>query len=176
MNLREEVLREHSKKQTVRLGKWVGGDKRRFTKLMNLFLHDEYRVVQRSAWVVKHVADEHPDWMRPWLKRMLVYCRQPVHDAVKRNVIRILQDMELPKNLQGIAATTCFDFLSSPEEPVAVKVFSMTVLANIAKHEPDLKQELIMLIREQMEWEKPAFRSRGKKILKQLSPHFELGG
>lgn len=169
MNLREEVLKEHSKKQTVRLAKWVGEDKKRFAELMNLFLHDEYRVVQRSAWIVKYVADAHPDWIKPWLKRMLEYCRQPVHDAVKRNVIRILQDMELPKNLRGIAATICFDFLSSPKEPVAVKAFSMTVLANLSEHEPDLKQELIMVIREQMEWEKPAFRSRGKKILKQLT-------
>lgn len=170
MNLREEVLKEHSKKQTVRLAKWVGKDKKRFTLLMNLFLHDEYKVVQRCAWIVKYVADEHPEWIKPWLKRMLDYCRQPVHDAVKRNVIRILQDIQIPKNLQGIAATICFDFLSSPEEPVAVKAFSMTVLANISQQEPDLKQELIMVIREKMEWEKPAFRSRGKKILQQLNP------
>lgn len=92
-----------------------------------------------------------------------MYCRQPVHDAVKRNVIRILQDIELPKNSQGFAATICFDFLSSPKESVAVKAFSITVLANISPHEPDLKQELIMLIKEQMEWEKPAFQIARKK-------------
>lgn len=69
MNLQEEVLKEHSKKQTVRLAKWVGKDKKRFTNLVNLFLHDEYRAVQRSAWIVKYVADDHPDWLKPWLKR-----------------------------------------------------------------------------------------------------------
>ncbi|HYV93171.1 MAG TPA: hypothetical protein VE978_15455 [Chitinophagales bacterium] len=168
MNLREEILKEHSKQQTIRLANWVGKEKKRFTELMNLFLHDEYRVVQRSAWIVKHVADEHPDWIKPWLKKMLEYCKQPVHDAVKRNVIRILTEIDLPKNLYGLAATICFDFLSSATEPVAVKVFSMTVLSNIAQHEPELKQELRLLIEDQMQWEKPGFTSRGRKILAQL--------
>ena len=168
MNLREEILKEHSKKQTVRLAKWTGKDKKRLTGLMNLFLHDEYRVVQRSAWIVKHVADEYPDWIKPWLKKMLKYCTQPVHDAVKRNVIRILTEIDLPKNLYGLAATICFDFLSSTTEPVAIKVFSMTVLANIAQHEPELKHELKLLIQEQMEWENAGFKSRGRKILAQI--------
>jgi len=168
MNLREEILREHSKRQTVRLAKWVGENKKRFDLLMKLFFHDEYRVVQRSAWIVKYVADDHPEWIKLYLKQMLEYCKQPVHDAVKRNVIRVLTEIEIPKKLQGLAATICFDFLSSQQEPLAVKVFSMTVLANLAEREPDLKHELVTLIEEQMDWEKPGFRARGKKILAKL--------
>lgn len=168
MNLRQEILKEHSKPQTMKIASWVGDDKKRFDELMNLFLHDEYRVVQRSAWIVKYVADAHPDWITPYLKKMLEYCRKPVHDAVKRNVIRILEQVEIPKRLQGLAATACFDFLASPEEPVAVKVFSMSVLYNIAREEPDLKSELITLIEEQLEFATPGFRSRGNKILKML--------
>ena len=168
MDLCKEILKEHSKSQTLRLARWVGRDKKRFTELMKLFLHGEYRVVQRSAWILKQVAGEHPGWVKPYLKKMLEYCRKPVHDAVKRNVIRILEDIPLPKNLQGLAATVCFDFLGSSDEPVAVKVFSMSVLANIAKEEPDLKDELRTLISEQMDYGTPAFRSRGRKILKAL--------
>jgi hypothetical protein len=168
LNLREEILKEHSKRQTLRLSKWVSVDKTRFDELMNLFLHDEYRVVQRSSWIVKYVAEDHSDRIQPYLKQMLEYCQQPVHDAVKRNVVRILQNIKIPKKLQGLAATVCFNFLTSQQEPVAVKVFSMSVLVNLAKQEPDLRHELILLIEEQMDWEKPGFRARGKKILKQL--------
>ena len=168
MKLRQEILKEHSKHQTMKIAAWVGEDKKRFDDLMKLFLQDEYRVVQRSAWIVKYVADAHPDWIKPYLKKMLEYCRKPVHDAVKRNVIRILEQVEIPKRLQGLAATICFDFLSSSEEPVAVKVFSMSVLYNITREEPELKGELITLIEGQLEFAKPAFRSRGSKILKML--------
>jgi len=168
MNLREEILKEHSRKQTLRLANWVGKDRTRFTMLMDIFLHDEYRVVQRASWIIMYTAADHPEWIKPWIKKMLEYSGKPVHDAVKRNILRILQDVEIPKPFQGMAATVCFNFLLSQNEPVAVKVFSMSVLANLAKYEPELKQEIILIIEEQIEWGKPAFRSRGKKILRQL--------
>lgn len=169
MNLRNEILKEHSKKQTEKIAAWVSNDQQQFVQLMDLFLHDEYRVVQRSAWVVRQVAEAHPDWIVPYIKKMILYCRQPVHDAVKRNVMGILQETDIPKNLQGLAATVCFDFLADRELAVAIRVFSMSVLFNITKEEPDLRNELKLLIEEQMEFERPAFRSRGAKILKQLA-------
>jgi hypothetical protein len=157
-SLREEKLREHSKRNTSKLAKWVSKDIVRFDELMNLFLHDEYRVIQRAAWIVRYVAEDHPDWISGYLKQMLEYCQEPVPDAVKRNVMRVLQDIEIPKKLHGIAATICFQLLASRIEPVAVKVFSMTVITNITKDEPGLKDELRVLIKEQMDIESAAFK------------------
>jgi hypothetical protein len=45
-NLKEEILKEHSKKQTLKIAKWVGNNKKRLDELLNLFLFDQYRVVQ----------------------------------------------------------------------------------------------------------------------------------
>ena len=135
---------------------------------MELFLKGEYRVTQRSAWIVRYCAEKHPKLIEPFLQPMLKRMMEPeVHVAVKRNVIGILQDIEIPKKLWGKVAKLCFDFLES-SEPIAVRVFSMTVLANIAQHEPDLKKELWLIIEQRIPWEGPAFQSRAKKVLKQL--------
>jgi hypothetical protein len=50
MDLRKTILQEHSKAQTSKIVKWVGDSQQRFDKLVNLFLNEEYRVVQRAAW------------------------------------------------------------------------------------------------------------------------------
>jgi hypothetical protein len=169
MNLEEEILREHSKRQTVRIAKWIGRDKRRFKELMNLFLKGEYRITQRAAWIVKHCVDEHTELVLPYFNEMIDRMLKPgVHVAAKRNVIRILQDVDIPRRLAGKIATVCFEMLGSAKEPVAVKVFSMTVLANIARQEPDLKNEIRILIDQQMPTGSAGFRSRGMKILQQL--------
>ncbi len=136
---------------------------------MDLFLKGEYRVTQRAAWIVSHCADNHPDLIKPYLDVMIDRMLEPgMHAAVKRNVVRILQDIELPKQLEGRIATICFEMLASAKEPVAVKVFSMTVLANIAEQEPDLKNEIRILIEQQLPTGSAGFRSRGMKILKRL--------
>ncbi len=54
MNLESEILEEHSKRNTIRLAKWIGSDKKRFKELMKIFLKGEYRVTQRSAWILMH--------------------------------------------------------------------------------------------------------------------------
>ena len=169
MNLETEILREHSKHQSVRIANWVGSDKRRFRELMDLFLRGEYRVTQRAAWIVKHCADKHPELVYPYFDEMIDRMLQPgVHVAVKRNAIRILQDVDIPRQIAGKIATVCFEMLGSAKEPIAVKVFSMSVLANIARREPDLKREICILIEQQMPTGSAGFRSRGRKILKQL--------
>lgn len=136
---------------------------------MDLFLRGDYRVTQRAAWIVKHCADEHSELVTPYFNKMIDRMLEPgVHVAVKRNVIRILQDVEIPRRLSGKIATVCFDLFASAKEPVAVKVFSMTVLANIARREPELKNEIRILIEQQMPTGTAGFRSRGSKILKRL--------
>ena len=50
MNLREEILKEHSKTQCNKIVNWIGNSQKRFNELFELFLNDEYRVTQRAAW------------------------------------------------------------------------------------------------------------------------------
>lgn len=52
MILKEAILNEHSKAQCARIVNWVGKSQARFDELFNLFLNDEYRVVQRAGWSV----------------------------------------------------------------------------------------------------------------------------
>src|SRR5205085_2212201 len=98
------------------------------------FLHDEYRVVQRAAHIISIIADVYPDLVQPHLTTIVKRMQDDgVPVAVKRNVVRILQHMDVPEELHGDVMNTCFDFVADPKESVAVRAFSMTVLANLSK-------------------------------------------
>lgn len=168
MNLRNEILKEHSKNQTLKIVKFIGNDEAKFKALMHLFFNDEYRVVQRTAWVVNMCAEAHPGLIKPYLNKMLDYLHMPVHDAVKRNTVRIFQFVDIPTKLIGKAASICFELLQSKDESVAVKVFSMTVLGRIVQHEPELKNELRLIIEDQFPYSTAGFSARAKKVLKKL--------
>ena len=70
--------------------------------------------------------------------------------------------------LQGKVVDLCFTFLSDGTQPIAIRVFAMTVLTNIAKENPELKNEIIPLIEDQMPFGSAGFRSRGRKVLQEL--------
>src|SRR4051812_18813493 len=100
MRLSDEILKEHSKAQALRIAGWIGNDTERFGELMQLFLTDIYRVVQRAAWIVSMVAEKHPELIMPYLEVMVgKMAESGVPVAVKRNVVRILQDIDIPDGL-----------------------------------------------------------------------------
>ncbi|GDX52685.1 hypothetical protein LBMAG27_17320 [Bacteroidota bacterium] len=165
MNIRDEILKEHSKKQSEKIAAYIGSDEKRFIELMNLFLGDIYRVTQRAAMIVSICAERNPKLIEPFLSKMVNNLNERVHDAVKRNTLRIFQFIELPKKLWGKTAGICFRFLMDANEPIAVKVFAMSVLSNICKYEPELKNELKLVLEDQLENASAGFKARAQKVL-----------
>ena len=168
MDLRTALLQEHSKAQAAKIAAYIGKDTQRFAQLMELFLHGEYRITQRAAWVVGQCALTHPTLIQPYLAVLISNLREPVHDAVKRNTVRILQHIPIPEALWGELTDICFGFLTDAKTAIAIKVFSMTILLHIAQQMPDLKHELKLVIEEQLPHGSSGFISRAQKVLKAL--------
>ena len=167
MDLEKEILIVRSKEQVIKIVKWVGKDKLRFKQLMESFLQGKDPLVKKSAWIISHCVELHPELADPWLKSMVkIMQKKGAHNAVKRNIVRILQFVDIPHKLQGVVANICFELISSIDEPIAVRTFSMTVLAKIAQDEPELKKELEIIVRQMLPYATPAFRARAKKVLK----------
>jgi len=169
MDLRGALLEEHSRKQAIKIASWIGNDKKKFSRLIDLFLHDDYRVVQRSAWVLSYVAEKHPRLIEENIHSLVnrLYDKD-IHIAVKRNVIRVLQFIPVPLDLQAKVMNLCIEFTSNPIETVAVRCFSMTVLCNLAKQYPDIKHEVEMIVSSNLKESTAGFKARAKKVLNQL--------
>jgi hypothetical protein len=170
MDIRKEILQQQTKKQINKVVDYVGDNPGLFKALVEVFLEGPYRVTQRAARPVSCCVERNPHLVRPHLKILLNYLKTPgIHDAVKRNTIRLLQYIEIPKSLHGKVADICFGYFQDLKEPIGIRVFSMTVLGQIARHNPDLKRELFILIEDQLPYASPGFTSRAKKVLKELN-------
>ncbi len=169
MDLLKLLQEEHSKKQTDRIVNYIGDDKQRFAILMNLFFKGEYRITQRAAWPLSYCVRRHPELITPYFKPLLDnLARKDIHIAVIRNTVRLLQDVSIPKRYHGGVMSTCFEFIESPETPIAVKAFSLTILSHLAIDYPEIRRELKLIIEEQWVHATPAFRSRAKRVLREM--------
>ena len=169
MNIKEELLKEHSKINTMRIVNYVGDDKMYFKELMTLFLNGEYRITQRAAWAISFCAISHPELVKPYFKKILTKLNEPnIHDAVKRNVVKIFSEIELPEEFMGEIYETCFKYLRSMDENIAVKAHSMAVLEKICHQFPELKFELISTIEDMIPFGSAGIIARAKITLKKL--------
>lgn len=170
MNLRSEILAEHSKAQAEKIVVWIGDSQQRFDELVNLFLQDEYRVTQRAGWPLSYAAVAHPELVKKHLPVLVKTLRRKnMHNAVKRNIVRLLQEIPIPKKLHGEVMDTCFGFIADVQEAIAVKAFSLSILDHLSKQYPEIKHELKVIIEERWDYETAAFHSRARKILKNLN-------
>ncbi|MEO1261309.1 MAG: hypothetical protein AAFZ15_21070 [Bacteroidota bacterium] len=170
MDIRSEILKEHSKAQAKKISEFIGNDPSRFAELVALFLNDEKKVAQRAAWILSHCTDIYPLLIRPHLKDLVENLRKTnLHDAIPRNTLRILATQEIPETVKGHLLNLCFDYLMVAKLPVAIKIHAMQIVFNISKNEPDLLNELKMVIEERLPYGTAGFKSRGKKIVKAIN-------
>lgn len=166
MNLREALLAVHSKAQATRIADHVSDDPKRFRELFKLMLSPVYRVAQRAAWPVSYCVERHPELIKPYFGKLILQLeRDDAHVAVRRNVARLLQFADIPKQYDGRIFEACYKLLDDPKQPVAVRVFSMTVAAKIAKHEPELLDELRLVAEKYPQADTAGFRCRARRVL-----------
>jgi len=166
-NLRSVILHEHSKAQCNKIVEWVADDQKRFDELFHLFLNDDYLVTQRAAWPISYCVATHPEFIKKHFGALIKNLHKPgIHNSIKRNTVRILQEIEIPEIYQGEVMNLCFQYVESPTEAVAVKAFALTVLGNLAKLYPEILPEIKLLIEEQLPHQTAAFRSRAKHLMK----------
>ncbi len=170
MNIRDEILKEHSKTQALKIAAYACLSKKNFKGLMECFMANEYRLSQRAAWSVSLAAGMNPEIIQPYLKDLVAQLqRKDVHDSVTRNSVRMLEQLDIPEIFHGEVMNACFRFIETPATPAAIKAFSLTTLFNLSKQYPDIKPELKLIIEERWNTETAAFKSRGKKILMEMS-------
>lgn len=170
MDLKAQLLKEHSKQNSLMIRKYLLNHPSRIDEFMGLFFGDVYRLSQRAAMVVSALFDYDKRLMEPYKTQMVHKLEIPnLNVAVKRNIVRILQEVYIEEDQLTSLFDSCINFIQSPSEPVAVKAFSMKVIVNICKRYPELKQEAYPIINEEVKRnESKGIQARGKAMLSQL--------
>lgn len=167
MNIGEALESEHSKSNSLRIAAFVGADQQRFQVLMKHLFSDDVRIAQRAAWVVPFVVANHPQLIGPYLSKLVnLLGKDGLHDAVKRNTLRILQDIEIPMRLHGKLYSHCVDLVGDISEPAAIRAFALTVAARIAKDQPALQHELYVIVSTILPYASAAIHVRAREVLK----------
>ena len=165
-HLREMILKEHSKTQRDKVLAWIGDDSERFDLLMKLFLGDEYRVVQRAAWALRSLGETHPTWTQKYISKLVKAIKQPIHDAVVRNGLLVLVNLDIPRKYWGSLAELGFNYLGSVDTPTAIKRASLLIVAKICEAEPELREELVLVLEDQLSHSTVGFVGIAKKYIK----------
>lgn len=157
-----------AKSQVKSLASELVQSKAKVDALVKLIASEENPAAQHGAWVFQYCMDMSPEIIFPHLDKMIEVVKSTKSVAIRRSIIRAFAGIEIPDQLRGPIIDLCFSLLSSPKATVAVKVHSMQVLWNTCCEEPDLLDELELLINAQLPGATAGFQNRGSKILNKI--------
>jgi hypothetical protein len=169
MDIRAQLLQEHSRRNAEAIATHVGDDPERFAVLMRCMLEDDPRVGQRAAQSVGMVCARYPQLATPYVERLLDALDAPVREAVQRNSVRTLQYSALPARLHGRITNRMFDLIADPSRAIAQRAFAITVAGRMVERYPELTDEFrVLLERVSLEGASAGIRSRVAKALRTL--------
>ncbi len=122
----------------------------------------------RATWLMDKVYDIAPDLIRLYLPQMIELVPSLSNESKLRQYLKLISLEPLPSNISGDFINYCFDALISGTSAIAIKVYAMQILYNFSLQEPDLQNELALIIEGGLENGSAGYCSRAKRILKAI--------
>ena len=140
------------------------------TEILKLAFLDKHPISVRAANTIEIIDSQMPELIKPFYNKIIKGFAKYRTGGVIRCLLKIFtRHVDLKdEKLLCLLINICFEKLASADEDVAVKVYSLQILYSFSNKEPDVKNELIFAINDQLPKNSSAFKSIGNKILKKL--------
>jgi len=170
MDLKHELIHISGKNEVQTVVQWIGNHHERYQELWQHFRTGDLQLQNRAAWVLYWVVDKQPALVQQYIQEYvdLLATGDLRSETQTRAVARTVSMLELTEDQMGQLVDVCFTRMLSGTEAIAIKVHCMQILANIVEKIPELAGELQVAIESRMNNESAGFKSRARKVLKQL--------
>ena len=167
--LKSQILKSRSTDHWRTIIETVSQSSSLFSNLVDFAYDPDETLSFRASWILDKCTEQHPQLLdEVKIAKIVTNTVNHTNQSVIRASLRLLSREKLSTSTLGILTNQCFRWLGSNSSSIAVKVHAMQVLYNITLKEPGLKNELKILIEDQLPNGSAGFKSRGKRILKQL--------
>ncbi len=139
--------------------------------LILLFLNsDNKRVSQQAAGVFMELVNLDKNIFYEYQDKLVQYLLQEdAKEAQVRNIFRLFQFAFIREEIEGALLDASFKVLENPTQPIAVRVFAMTVAYRIGERYPEVFPELKNLIETNLELANSSgFQNRALKLLQKM--------
>lgn len=146
----------------------VGRSEEKFASLVKLALFEKDPLAWRAAWILDGSDEQNPGLATKSIAGIIHALEGIKSKGALRSLLRLLCRYDIHEDEQGILIDLCFSYMVSELYPVAVKVHAMQIIYQHVLIYPELKEELITVISDQVANNTVGFKSRGMRIIKQL--------
>ncbi len=173
----ESILVDSSRAVADMANSVIAADSALFEEAWELMMRDEYPLSMRAARVVDESAEKHPALIKPFLDETIRKLTEFRIVGIRRGMLRFLSrtKLHLTPVQRGYLIDTCFGWMNSSEEAIAIRYYSMEILFRISRKEPGIRNELLAALEEGLEKDIYGYPKKPLQYIKTLSREIRKG-
>lgn len=119
-----------------------------FQQVFDLIFDKNKNIAWRAAWITDHISRKHSKWFSNQMKvKLISFSQTDAKNGHLRLCLSILLKSGLPADISGDFVNFCFNNILEEKTAIAAKALSIKLLAEICKTEPDLRNEVEVVLR-----------------------------
>jgi hypothetical protein len=139
-----------------------------FEEVVKLAITDKQPYSWRAAWLLWSCMEDNDQRIHKYLKR-IINTISDKNDDQQRELLIILQKMEISKELEGSLFNHCVTVWERIGKKPSVRYNAFKIIVKIAKKHPDLSDEIAFLIQDQyLESLSPTVKKSISKMIKKI--------
>ena len=139
-----------------------------FEEAIQLAISDKQPYSWRAAWLLWSIMEVNDPRIQGYIKVMTGTLANR-NDDHQRELLKILQQMELNEEPEGSLFTLCATVWEKIKKKPSVRLTAFKIMVKIAKNHPDLSREIIFLTQDQyMDSLSPAAKKSIFKMIKEF--------
>ncbi len=139
-----------------------------FAAVVEGLSNNDALVRMRCADVVEKVSRAHPEWLRPYKKRLLGIAASACEQELRWHLAQLMPRLDLDKTERRRMEAILLTYLSDKSR--IVRTFAMQALADLAIGDPALLRRVSPLIDRLSRTGSPAVRARARKLIGAIKP------
>lgn len=137
---------------------------------IQLAIADKQPYSWRAAWLLWSCMEENDKRIRKYIKKIIDSFKTK-NDGHQRELLKILLQMELKEEYEGILFNLCMDIWEQINKTPSVRINALKFIIKIAKKHPELSQEISFLTQDHyLDSLSPGVKHSVSRMMKELTP------
>jgi hypothetical protein len=148
MNVQELILNHYKSRDFIQQHTYFIENPQFLPELIEVAQSDlKYPFPQYASWWLFHIGRSNSSILIPFQSRFIDCVLENENVSVLRNTLGILLEFPLIDYKEGFLLDRLFQFLQSDNYKVAIQVYALYLLINFTKKYPEIKQEILEILK-----------------------------
>ncbi len=166
--LSELIMAEHSRSQADFIADVVLKHPNLISELINIVIADEEPISRRAAWPLRIVSDRNHEIIYPFTPLIIDKLQRIETVSIQRAFLAILINSTIPEDYHGELLQFTSEILLNAGSPVASIIYSADIFYKLSIKEPELLNELKLMLEYQLPFGSAGVKSKCRKIIKKI--------